>query len=161
MADRLGHVPSAEVVHGRARRSRGFERFPFPPPRSRSRRSRVKCLPLQEHRPEIPVPVPFRVTGLAWPDSKPPNPVSSFIHPSVLTFRSNQTRSICPRRTPVGSTDWFERSCVLRDEFRACELHFSTEGNDRVTFIFRGVDCRLKEKGAMIVDRCGLEFCAS
>lgn len=80
------HVPSAEVAHGR---SRGFERFPFPPPRSRSRRSRVKCLPLQEHRPEIPVPVPFRVSGLAWPDSEPPNP-RKLVYPSIridVSFR--------------------------------------------------------------------------
>ena len=99
-----------------------------PPPRSRSRRSRVKCLPMQEHRPETPVPVPFRVTGLAWPDSEPPNPRLS-IHPYwrfAPTRHARYDARVCARDPRTGSSVvWF---VTVSRQFRACSSNVRYEG---------------------------------
>ncbi|KAG7201253.1 hypothetical protein KM043_004038 [Ampulex compressa] len=73
------------------------------PPTAAPRRAGEKRLPLREHRPEIPVPVPFRVTALNRPERKPRLPPTPRT-PAVLTRQSFARGSRClppsPRRGP-------------------------------------------------------------
>lgn len=65
----------------------------------------------------IPVPVPFRVTGLTWPDRKPPEPPSSSFTIDPSTFHPRTDRSF---RMPTRPRDDRSSSDPVR-RGRDCE----------------------------------------